>query len=92
MIYVNQPLQIEIDCTLDGLAMTGAQSATIAYRSPSKKEGSWPATVSNSKVLYKANSELNEVGPWKLQPIVTFNGGDSIPGNTVSLDIKPRFA
>jgi hypothetical protein len=92
MIYVNQPLQIEITCTVDGSPMSTATGAVIAYRRPDKVEGNWSASIDGSKVVFKATSQLDKAGPWKLQPIVTFASGDTIPGQTVDLEIKPRFS
>lgn len=90
MIYENQPLYIEITCTVNGSAMTDAASAVINYFKPDKTTGQWAATLNGSKVEYKATIDLP--GPWKIQPVVTFSSGDAIPGETISFTVNRRFS
>lgn len=95
-IYINQPVEVEIDITVDGVKMTTGVTAEIRARSPRGQELTWTATVDNvgGKVTYSAIAgEINASGVWSLQPIVTLAGVPSVtlPGETVSLTVYDRF-
>lgn len=95
-LYITQPIDIELECMLDGLAMSTATSAVITYRKPDKTESSWKATVDNvaGTVSYSAIAEdIDQAGTWLLQPVVTFPGSPVkvIPGTTVEMEIQRRF-
>lgn len=93
-IYINQPLNIVITCSLEGTQMTTAVSAVITYKKPDKSEGSWTATIDNiaGTVEYQASStDINAAGDWILQPVVTFPAGKIIPSTTVKMTVSKRF-
>lgn len=93
-LYTGQPIEIELQITVDGSAMTTGQSAVINYRKPGGTIGSWTATVDNidGTVNYSAlSTEIDQDGKWKLQPVVTFIGGNAIPGESLDMTIAPRF-
>jgi hypothetical protein len=95
-LYITQPIDITLDCTLDGVAMSTATSAVINYRKPDKSEASWTGTVDNAAgtVSYSAiAADIDQAGTWLLQPVVTFPGSPvkALPGTTVEMEIQRRF-
>jgi hypothetical protein len=93
-LYIGQPIDIVIDCTLDGAKISTATSAVITYRKPDKTESSWTGTVDNvsGTVAYSAvAADIDQAGIWLLQPVVTFPGPKVIPGTTVEMPIQRRF-
>ena len=70
MIFNEQDLKIEIDTGVD---LSGG-SAVIRYRKPSGTKGDWASDIDETIVYYNATpSDINEVGLWKLQAIVTIS-------------------
>jgi len=93
-LYINQPISIEIDCTLDGTAMSTATSAIINYQKPDKTTGSWTAAVNNTTgvVSYSATAlDIDQTGTWVLQPVVTFPTATALPGTSIDMEITARF-
>jgi hypothetical protein len=93
MIFINQPVEVEIQCIVDGVPMSGVTDAVIEYKKPDSTIGEWPATVTGDKVSYKTSpTEIDDAGMWRMQPIVTLSSGDQVPGTTVSMPVRRRFA
>lgn len=93
-IYVNQPVDIKLTCSLDGVIMSTAISATIAWKKPDRTEGSWVANIDNVTgiVSYEAAAlDINLAGTWILQPIVTFPASRVIPGTITQMVVSKRF-
>jgi hypothetical protein len=95
--FVNQSIDIEISITIDGAPMTtGAPGCTIEALKPDKSAVTWLADVDNvgSKLTYHATPEdIDQAGPWFLQPIVILAGSPSqvVPGNIVAMTVSKRF-
>jgi hypothetical protein len=94
-LYSGQPIDIEITCTVqEPGSMSTATGAKIAYRKPTGVAGEWNAAVNTTTgvVSYSATvSDIDSAGEWRLQPVVTFAGGRTIPGATVVMGITRRF-
>lgn len=93
-LYIDQPIDIVLDCTLDGAKISTAVSAVITYRKPDKTEGEWVAVVDNAAgtVSYSASAtDIDDDGTWLLQPVILFPGAKNIPGTTVEMEILKRF-
>lgn len=93
-LYVGQPITIVIVCIVDGAAMSTALSAAIGYQKPDGTEGSWPAVIDNGAGTVSCNvsaEEIDQEGPWMLQPLVTLPGNMTLPGTSVQMTIRARF-
>jgi len=91
-IYIGQPVDIKISCTMEGEPLEGIVSAAVSYRKPDKTTGTWPATVLLDVVRYEASAEdIDQAGTWLLQPLVTLQSGLTFPGTTVSMPVLKRF-
>jgi hypothetical protein len=65
----NLKLDTNIDCS-------SATTTDIKYVKPNDTEGTWTATVEDStKLVYQVQSgDLDDVGLWKFQAVVTIGG------------------
>jgi len=95
-LYVGQPIDIEIDVTIDGAMMSTAGSAVITARKPDKTETSWAATINNTtgKVSYQATAlDIDQAGKWMLQPVITMSGlpAKALPGTSIEMEIHKRY-
>jgi hypothetical protein len=93
-LYVGQPIKVSIACTIDGAAMSTALSAVIDYLKPDGTEGSWPAVIDNGAGTVSCNvtaEEIDQAGPWILQPVVSLPGNMTLPGTSVQMTIRARF-
>ena len=92
-LYIEQPIDIEITCTVSVGSMETATTASIAYLKPNGDRGLLPGALSTAGVVsYSAlPSEIDNAGTWRLQPIVTFASGKILPGETVEMPILERF-
>ena len=96
-LYVGQPIDIKIKVFINGVAMSTGASSVIQAKKPSGTILDWTATVDNveGEVTYDATAlEIDESGPWILQPVVTLAGVPSktIPGTPKAMVISPRFS
>jgi len=92
-LYIGQPIDIELVCTVDGNPAANVTSAVIQYCKPSGATGSWTATFLEGTASYAAaGTAIDEAGGWRLQPVLTFTGGKVIPGETVGMPVFERFA
>lgn len=92
--YVDQPIDIELTCTVDGVPMSTGVSAVISVLKPDRTEVEWTGVVDNvnGRVDYDAPAtDIDMAGTWKMQPEVDFGGGIIIPGETVEMVINRRF-
>jgi len=96
-IYVNQPVEIEIEVSVDGTNLTvgGPYTAKIKARKPDKSEVELSASVvvgPPSKVTYSLlGPENDQAGRWLLQPVISSPAYDGVPGTTVEMDVSKRF-
>jgi len=94
-IYVNQPVSLEIEVSVDGASLTGSHTAKIRARKPDKSEIELDAVVvvgPPSKVTYNLSGvENDQAGRWLLQPVISSPAYDGVPGTTVEMDVSKRF-
>ena len=94
VLYVNQPINIEITATFTGLT---AVSAVLNYRDPAKRTGTWApdSFVPETGVIkYRMSAAQNagRPGEWIIQAEIVFVGeADPIPTQPVSMRLKARF-
>jgi len=89
-IYVDQPVKVELEISVDGQPMSGALSAVIAVRKPDQSEEEWTADISGATISYDITDELDQSGNWLLQPSVEI-GAVTLPGTTVQMPVHRRF-
>jgi hypothetical protein len=96
-IYINQPVDIEIEVEVDGTDLTigGPYTAKIEVRKPDKSEVELDASVvvgPPSKVTYSLSGlENDQAGRWLLQPVISSPAYAGVPGTTVEMDVSKRF-
>ena len=92
-LYVNQPINIVLTLTVSTGDFTTATTGRINYKKADQTVGYWPGTLTTTgRLTYEATStQIDQSGTWRLQPVVTFTGGRVIPGETVLMDITPRY-
>ena len=92
-LYVNQPINIILTLRVSTGDFTTATTGRINYKKADQTTGFWPGTItSTGRLTYNASStEIDQSGTWRLQPVVTFSDGKVIPGETVLMDISPRY-
>lgn len=75
--------QAEARISIDtGVDLTGGTGQIIKYRKPNGATGSWPATISGTKLIHDvaSSSELDVSGLWTAWPWLTFPDGRTAPG------------
>jgi hypothetical protein len=88
-IYVNQALQVTLDCKA---SLEGATALAIAVALPDGSTLTWsPATPSGTTITYAVPENVfGQAGDWRLQALVTL-GGVTTPGETAVLRVYERF-
>jgi hypothetical protein len=71
--FINQIIEIRLDTEIN---LTAATAPKILYTKPNGVTGQWTAAKQGTELVYTTNSsDLDIPGTWKLQTLVTKNGG-----------------